>query len=80
MSFRDQGRIRDHNRTIIALGADEDKAEIKRTPLAHWPYRYIGNGSEPTSCAVLIKIVGVPEMKDHESPNTSFDSQCKHIL
>ena len=46
--------------------------QIKRTPLAHWAYRYIGNGSEPTSCAVLIKTVGVPEMKDHESPNTSF--------
>ena len=43
MSFRDQGRIRDHNRTIMALGADEDKAEIKRTTLAHWAYRYIGN-------------------------------------
>ena len=55
----------------MALGADEDKVN-QRTPLAHWAYRYIGNGSEPTSCAVLIKTVGVPEMKDHESPNTSF--------
>ena len=33
MSFRDQGRTRDHNRTIMALGADEDKVNKKNAPI-----------------------------------------------
>ena len=51
----------------ISKDGKVQQCKLQRTPLAHWAYRYIGNGSEPTSCAVLIKIVGVPEMKDHES-------------
>ena len=34
MSFRDQGRTRDHKRTIMALGADEDKVNQKNAPSA----------------------------------------------
>ena len=32
MSFRDQGRTRDHKRTIMALGADEDNVNYKERP------------------------------------------------
>ena len=51
----------------ISKDGKVQQCKLQRTSLAHWAYRYIGNGSEPTSCAVLIKIVGVPEMTDRES-------------